>query len=282
MCSRKTSKDTRSATSSPGLESGARPSDSQDGPMTDLFGQPLVPAKTSALPAKDKAQWAREIYGPIATGSSASVALSSSLANRLKTLSASVGSTVYAQTWKRKRTPLGRVYWAHIARARTTSGSDCSGWASPNQRDYKGEPSAAWAGQKSLPRDAQTAGWTTPRHSDEQNDRMGNEAKERELVRPNRGAQLALDAYVAGWPTYSANEDAAGTEKGKMQKMLSHVALTCGSEANGTTAATANSDAFRLNPGFSLWLMLGPTRAIAWLRCVERAMQSISERRRRS
>lgn len=41
------------------------------------------------------------------------------------------GSTVYVQTWRRKITPSGRVYWAHIASAHPTYGNACIGWQTP-------------------------------------------------------------------------------------------------------------------------------------------------------
>jgi len=84
---------------------------------------------------------------------------------------------------------------------------------------------------------------------------------------------------IANWPTPSANEDAAGTEKGNMQFMLSHAALKCGSEANGSTAATGKGGVYRLNPAFSLWLMGYPAE---WLSCGVRVMQSCRKSRQSS
>ena len=77
------------------------------------------------------------ISGRLGSGSSASVALSESLASRLQARSIMVGSTVYRQTWKRRITPLGRLYWEHTARARRTNDNDYSGWATPTARDHK-------------------------------------------------------------------------------------------------------------------------------------------------
>ena len=50
-----------------------------------------------------------------------------------------------------------------------------------------------------------------------------------------------------GWPTPSANEDAAGTVDGKMQFMLTHAAKL--SDPQGTAAGG------QLNPTFVEWLM---------------------------
>ena len=95
----------------------------------------------------------------------------------------------------------------------------------------------------------------------------------------SRGYTLQMIAQAAGWLTPSANEDPAGTEKGNMQIMLSHQALLTGSEANGTTAATASSAGFRLNPRFSLWLMGYPQE---WWHSVVLAMQSFPRSQRSS
>jgi len=419
----------------------------------------------------------REIYGQIRSGSSKSVDLTESLGNRLKVLSATAGSTVYPQTWKRRRTPLGRLYWAHTVQVRHTSDNDFGGWHTPDtlpdmpntnsncknvsaglgnqaqaagwatprhgkvtdedpetwaKRNAKGDVStmplttqaqmAGWAtprtptggpesaerkqelgrtdsGGSDLQAQAQAAGWQTARAVDGSNPPMGkgrtdslpsqvkhnvsppvndgrkshgleiasdttqkqensetsvqsvdsttetnvnapgqpttdtsmNFSEERSMLAgwptcsqrdykgapqsrltpettkarldetamfagwptPNttnngsgeepdakekRGMNPGLNpadaARLAGWPTVSANEDAAGKEGSNMREMLSHTALTCGSEDNGTTAVTEKHGGFRLNPGFSLWLMLGPQRASEWLRCVGLAMRS--------
>ena len=40
------------------------------------------------------------------------------------------------QTWRQKATPSGRAYWAHTASARRTSGSDSTGWPTPNAQEF--------------------------------------------------------------------------------------------------------------------------------------------------
>ena len=243
MSSRKISEDTGKSTCSAASASGQPPSDSPESPMTDLFGVPLVPAKTSPSPEKDKAWKVRETYGMTRLGSSESATLTRSLESRLGTLLASAGSTGWDATWNRKRTPLGRQYLEHTASGLITEGSGCTGWPTPGEDNANNAAGHKGTAYQDLPTTAMSA---------------------------------------AAWPTCLANEDAAGTESGNMQKMLSHVASTSGTRENGTTAATGNKDAFRLNPGFSLWLQLGTTRATEWLRCAERAMRSVSARRRRS
>jgi len=93
---------------------------------------------------------------------------------------------------------------------------------------------------------AQMAGWPTPM--------AGTPAQNGNNAAGNNDSSRRTEE-LAGWLTPSANEDAAGTENGKMQAMLSHQALLTGSTANGTNAVTARHAGYRLNPLFSLWLM---------------------------
>jgi hypothetical protein len=68
--------------------------------------------------------------------SSASAALQSSLESRLLPQLDTAGSTLFAETWKRKATPLRRRYWEHTASAPRTSGSDCISVPTPRERDH--------------------------------------------------------------------------------------------------------------------------------------------------
>jgi hypothetical protein len=124
----------------------------------------------------------------------------------------------------------------------------------------------------------QTAGWPTP-DAQLMNDGADPAKHQERLERlktkhgNGNGAGLPLGQachLTAGWLTPSANEDAAGTANGDMQNMLSHQAMLTGSEANGSTAATASSGASRLNPSFSRWLMGFP---VVWDFCGATAMQ---------
>ena len=56
-----------------------------------------------------------------------------------------------------------------------------------------------------------------------------------------------------------------------------------GATTESTATSTAKTAGFRLNPGFSLWLMIGiPTIVDAWASCGVRAMQSCRRSRRSS
>jgi hypothetical protein len=116
---------------------------------------------------------------------------------------------------------------------------------------------------------------------------MGDAAKEREYHRKGREEQLALDAWVSGWPTVQARDwkgpqgrastgtNPDGSERDRTDQLPRKVYAAFGATEDGTNAATGKPEGFRLNPGFSLYLQLGTTRAIEWLRCVELAMRSV-------
>lgn len=279
MSKQANSQDTPNVISLLGSEFGAQPSDSPASPTLDLFGVEVVPVKSTALLAKEKAQVVTKTYGRYLPASSQSAALQRSMENRLRRLLDTDGLTEYEQTWKRKITPSGVSYLEHTARGRRTSGSDCGGWATPQTMDTLDCASKKIAQEikdgrrrisPNLREQVNLSGWPTCAARDY----IGVSGTGRQFRKGNPSDTLANAAETAGWPTCSANEDAAGTAKGKMQQMLSHAALTCGSEANGTTAATESNDVSRLNPGFSLWLMLGTQKATEWLRCAELAMRS--------
>ena len=226
-----------SAISLPGSADGALRCSGQELLQIDLFGQAPAPAKISVAPAKEKASAVIAIYGRISLGSSASAALSESLASRLKLRLDTVGSTVYRQTWKRKVTPLGRSYWAHTARVPTTNGKGCTGWPTPTLVDVNHSRCAC-------PMEYST----------------------RQLNRKNARFQLAdvAQANLAGWttPTVSDHNGAPATEEGWHRKdngNLRNDTLKCqaslvisGQTQSPTSAKTENGGV--LNPAFSRWL----------------------------
>lgn len=342
--------DIPSATSSPVLVDGHTHCSLPDGQPTNLCGQDRAHASLSVLLGKGKARKTNATCGQSSPASSASVALQSSLENRLRQLLDINGSMEYLQAWRLKVTPAGRRYLAHTASARRTSDSGCIGWPTPQVcngpkmgtnrgKDHGGARRritpqnvegiiAGWTtasasdGERagtitdnmtgsSLPQMARAAGWRSPdamecggaqdaekrlegghalRLQDQatlagwatpRSGKTTDENSETWKARNQAGdvatMPLTLQSNMAGWPTPSANEDAAGTEKGDMQVMLSHVSLKCGTEANGTTAATEKQDAYRLNPLFSLWLMGFPAE---WACSGARAMQSYRKSRR--
>lgn len=145
------STDTPSATFSQGSADGVTPSNSPDGQTTDLFGQAVAPAKVSATPDHAAAQVIPVTFGPIGSGSSASVNLQRSLANRLLLQLPSDGSTQLRQTWKLKTTPWRRPYSEHTLSAHHTNDNDSgllptSTWPTPTASDHKGAPRNRYLG----------------------------------------------------------------------------------------------------------------------------------------
>ena len=125
----------RSATSSPGSAYGRMLSGLPGGLIPDPSGQVPAPASLSARQAKEAGLLTSGTYGPRSTISSASTALSLSLANRLRARTDSTGSTLYTLTWKERATPAGRLIPALRASVRRTSVSKCNGWPTPRAVD---------------------------------------------------------------------------------------------------------------------------------------------------
>lgn len=130
-CSPQTLTATHNVTSSRESADGVTPCALPDGLTIDLFGRPLAHASRSVEQGSRKAQATVATSGLLSIGSSQSETLTHSLVSRLQERLASIGSTVYVQTWKRKRTPLGRLFWEHTASAPHTSDSGYTGLRLP-------------------------------------------------------------------------------------------------------------------------------------------------------
>ena len=211
--------------------------------------------------------------GPKCSDSSASVSLSTSLANKLKQRFASGGSMEYSETWKPKVTPQGRSYWAHTASGRRISDSGSTGvepvegWSSPRANKW-GFPDSH--GSHEMP-----VGWNTPRATDGAN---GG---------PNQaGGALPCDAgkVVAGWatPTSRDHKGTGDLSESMIRKSGKVRNDTVGRQAFGITQSLSPAPMERpaglaLNPEFSRWLMGFPA---AWGSCGAMAMQSCRNLRR--
>jgi len=136
-----TSEATRSVTGSLASEGGALPCASPVGMTASPSGRALVPASLSAPLGSWEECRTSGTCGPAGRSSLLGAALASCLASRLLRLSGTAGLMLYRQAWRRKATPSGRLYWAHIASAPRTSGSACGssrvGWPTPRARNYK-------------------------------------------------------------------------------------------------------------------------------------------------
>lgn len=192
-----------SAISSQALAFGPMPSGLPDGATTDLFGLVPVRANLSARQAKALGLMTSGTCGPTSTTSSKSAALQSSLESKLQAKTQTLGSTLYAMTWKPWVTASGRSRSRLRASVRRTSETGSTGWVTPAARDWKDTPGmAAQRDGKDrvdqLPRQAYLAGWPTCTATDAI--KQGN-------VSPRPGAMgLSETAPLAGWGTPTASE----------------------------------------------------------------------------
>ena len=93
------------ATSSQEAGFGPSPLDPPAGQMTDLFGQPLVPASRSRSQGKVPVPTTHGICGPTSFASPVPSGPLSSWESRLRARLAMVGSTECALIWREKVTP---------------------------------------------------------------------------------------------------------------------------------------------------------------------------------
>jgi hypothetical protein len=262
---------TPSATSSPGSGSGATHCGARAGRTTDLRGRDPALANLSPRQAKAAGLMTSGICGPISTISSSSAALQSSLESRLRARTQSLGSTLFTLTWKPWVTPSGRSRSRLRASAPRTSGTGCTGWASPKAsgreddlekfRARQARTKERWPDKgMGVPLDIQAQlavrHWPTPRAED----------AESSGARLGRGIADTLTAVsrLAGWPTTTTRDyrcpnakpwaERGGGKKGEQLNNAAAHLLDFGPETpSGSGAATGVGG--RLNADFSRWLM---------------------------
>lgn len=217
-----TSPDTRSATSSPAADSGVSRCDGQDGPTADQRGQEVAPAPASRAQGKAAGLMTLVTSGLIGRDSSASASLQSSLENKLMTRLDTDGQTLFRQTWKRRRTPLGRSYLEHTASGRRTSGSGCTSWPTPdtgmnltdaNWQERQSRQAEKWGNNGFGPNLAQAAtlaSWPTPTGQDHKSDGPKSEARMNSGQALDSDQRLRNHALLASWNTPRAREGSNG------------------------------------------------------------------------
>jgi hypothetical protein len=126
-----------SAISSQELESGATPCAVPVGRTQSARGRDRARASRSLFPENEPAHPMNVISGPSGFRSSESRILSQSLANRLRPMTDSLGSTLFRLTWKDRVTPSGRLIPALRGSAAPCSVNACSlsPWIRPTAHD---------------------------------------------------------------------------------------------------------------------------------------------------
>jgi len=206
--------DTTKPTSSVASEAGHTLSDWQDGQMEFPFGPAHALANHFRAQGGAEAPLMNVTSGPRGSTSSASAALQSSLASRLRVLMASSGSTLYALTWKLRAMPLGRLICALRGSGLRTYDSGFTGWPTPqaNEPTSAERPSREATGRTTeyLGRMSRLAGWPTPTTEDGKSDGPKTMQELRSAIaewRPARPSAQRLRnfATLAGWPTPTAS-----------------------------------------------------------------------------
>jgi hypothetical protein len=95
------------------------------------FGQVLAPANLSARQAKAMGLLTSGICGPHSSTLSLTSARNVSLGNRLRDVTASLGSTLFKLTWKPLTTPQGRSLFLQRASVLPKGANACTGWPTP-------------------------------------------------------------------------------------------------------------------------------------------------------
>ena len=178
--------------------------------------------------------------------------------------------------------------------------SKLSGHPTCSARDWKDTPGMATTGTNPdgshrnrldmLPRVAALAGHATPSSEgsageiSEDLERVGSKFRNRKTGRILQ-TNLATDTLMLcghATPMVTTNSGIGNPERAcDGKRRLEDQCL--GATTASTDTSTAKTAGFRLNPGFSLWLMIGiPGIVDAWASCGVRAMQSCRRSRRSS
>ena len=169
--------------------------------------------------------------------------LSDRLGAKLQESLSQSGSMEYEQTWSRRVTPSGHVYWAHTASARRKSDTGCFGWPAPKAQEdgrtleqyeagrikgyetRKGKTSGGPASkQGGLAIAAQLTGWATATARDALG--LGSPARTERLAELGHMPSILCEqAMLAGWPAPTALSFADSHQPGNNRSMNRTVEL---------------------------------------------------------
>lgn len=188
-----------------------------------------IPASRSALPGSDSEPPTRAISGRQSAESSVSASLiGASSKTWLDTFDSDIG-TLFAQTSNALATGSRKASSRRRKSAPHTEGSGSLSWRSPAAQE-PGVSADSLTGATGM--------WRTP-----DSPSSGGPRNRQESI--GQGHQTTIAEQAEHWMTPSANEDAAGTVDGKMQKMLTHQAKEWatprGSDWNGASMERVNN-----------------------------------------
>lgn len=210
------SPDTGNAIFSLESESGVTPSGLPASTMTNGVGLEVVPASPGPSRVKAKARRTKDTFGQLGFDSSPSADLAWSLASKLRTATASLGSTMFNHKWSQFRTASGHVYYQLRGLARRTAATALTSWRTPQSitpnslRDRGQDPSVRLAGGHSvnLQDEATLATWPTPDCHPEAPNSGLNRGKHHGGVRRRLSTPgLGNVSDLAAWPTPKSRDE---------------------------------------------------------------------------
>jgi hypothetical protein len=209
--------DTPSVTSLPESGDGHSLSNSPVGLQLGMFGREAVPANHSAPQGREGENPTNDTSGRSSDASSRSVALTWSLANKLRVSLEGRGAPEYVLTWREIPMRWGSSIYQLRASGQPTADSGSTGWPTPTGQDNPQVAGQYATNGTTLGGAAQQAGWASPTrdHKDSSSDGTvpengllgrqvwgwnSSRATDGSNGGPNQsGGALSNDA--AGWPT---------------------------------------------------------------------------------